>query len=52
MEGRNDLFLSLTTCLLPSTRAEYKAGYSFFLADEEAEAKRARLFAQSHTAGR
>ena len=39
-------------CPLPSSRAEYKAGYSLFLADKEAEAKRARLFAQSHTASR
>ena len=30
--GRNDLFLSLTT-----SRAEYKAGYSLFLADKDTE---------------
>lgn len=45
--GRNDLFLSLTT-----SRAEYKAGYSLFLADKDTEAKGARLFAQNHVASR
>lgn len=50
-EGRDDHFLSLIMSYT-AIKGRVWSRYPLFLADKEAEAERARLFAQSHTASR